>query len=233
MDNVKILLAEDDQNIRSGLKDALELEEFEVIEAGDGVAALATYESAAPDLILLDIMMPRVNGYDVCRQIRKNNSNIPILMLTAKGEEIDKILGLELGADDYITKPFSLKELLARINAVLRRSRPGNQCSGSIDTPDEFCYGQLRISVSRCRASSPAGEVELTGRELELLKLFMQNPGKVIRREELLRCGWGNTYGSTTRTLDQHIAILRKKLENELRLPRQIESVYALGYRFE
>ncbi|MEG2076566.1 MAG: response regulator, partial [Victivallaceae bacterium] len=126
MNNIKILLAEDDQNIRAGLRDALELEDFEVLEAADGVAALQIYDSAAPDLILLDIMMPCANGYDVCRHIRQTNPNIPILMLTAKGEEIDKILGLELGADDYITKPFSLKELLARIHAVLRRSCQNN-----------------------------------------------------------------------------------------------------------
>ncbi|MEG1979871.1 MAG: response regulator transcription factor, partial [Victivallaceae bacterium] len=202
-------------------------------EAADGVAALQIYDSAAPDLILLDIMMPCANGYDVCRHIRQTNPNIPILMLTAKGEEIDKILGLELGADDYITKPFSLKELLARIHAVLRRSCQNNCPADQTKTPDEFCYDDLHISLSRCRASSPAGEIELTGRELELLKLFIQNSGKVIKRETLLRCGWGNAYGSTTRTLDQHIAILRKKLENELKLPRQIESVYGLGYRFE
>lgn len=229
---IKILVAEDDKHIREGLRDALEFEGYDVFEAADGSRALEVYAKQHPDLILLDVMMPRKNGYDVCREIRRGNPDIPIIMLTAKGEEIDKVLGLELGSDDYITKPYSLRELTARIAAVLRRStrQPENQnseCQG-----DELKFGSVRVDLKRLIAVTPGGELELSFREAELLKYFMSHADIVLDRDRILAEIWGMNYHGFSRTLDQHIVQLRKKIEPDPKKPTHIKTVYGIGYRF-
>ena len=229
---IKILVAEDDSNIREGLTDALEFEGYEVFSAADGSKALKAYAQLHPDLILLDVMMPRKNGYEVCREIRRGNRDIPIIMLTAKSEEIDKVLGLELGSDDYITKPYSLRELTARIAAVLRRSRREKENNKTEYQGDELEFGKVKVDLKRLIATTPNGEVELSAREIELLKYFMLHPGVVLDRDDILAEVWGMNYHGFSRTLDQHIVQLRKKIEPDPKKPSHIKTVYGIGYRF-
>ncbi len=226
---VKILVAEDDNNIRDGLIDALEFEGYEVIGAADGSKAIEAYAKRNPDLILLDVMMPQKNGYDVCREIRRGNPSIPIIMLTAKGEEIDKVLGLELGADDYVTKPYSLRELTARIAAVLRRSQNG--VTASLEA-SKLEFGDVKVDPERMVAVTPNGEVELSAREIQLLKYFITHDEKVLNRDDILEAVWGMNHYGFSRTLDQHIAQLRKKIEPDPKRPCHIKTVYGIGYRF-
>lgn len=223
---IKILIAEDDLNIRQGLVDALEMAGYEVREAPDGSETLRLYAQWRPDLLLLDVMMPKLSGFDVCRQIRNGNPTLPIIMLTAKGEEIDKVLGLELGADDYVTKPFSLRELLARIHAILRRSRPPETPKAPPD--GRFAFGDLQIEPDRLAGRRPDGSsIDFSKREIELLRCFAAHPDTVLDRQTLLSAAWEVNYGGFSRTLDQHIAQLRKKLPEQL-----IETVYGIGYRY-
>lgn len=229
---IKILVAEDDNNIREGLTDALEFEGYEVFSAADGSKALKAYAQLHPDLILLDVMMPRKNGYEVCREIRRGNPDIPIIMLTAKSEEIDKVLGLELGSDDYITKPYSLRELTARISAVLRRSRREKGNNKTEYQGDELEFGKVKVDLKRLTATTPNGEVEISARELELLKYFMTHAGIVLDRDDILAEVWGMNYHGFSRTLDQHIVQLRKKIEPDPKKPSHIKTVYGIGYRF-
>jgi len=229
---IKILVAEDDNNIREGLTDALEFEGYEVFSAADGSKALELYAKLHPDLILLDVMMPRKNGYDVCREIRRGNPDIPIIMLTAKGEEIDKVLGLELGSDDYVTKPYSLRELTARISAVLRRSRRVHEDNKDEYHGDTMEFGKVKVDLKRLIAITPNGEIELSPRELELLKYFMLRVGTVLDRNDILAGVWGMNYHGFSRTLDQHIVQLRKKIEPDPKHPSHIKTVYGIGYRF-
>lgn len=234
MSHPRILVAEDDDNIRRGLQDTLESEGYEVTVAADGQAAIDAFREDHPDLVLLDIMMPRVSGFDVCREVRKDNASIPIIMLTAKGEEIDKVLGLGLGADDYVTKPFGVRELLARIDAVLRRSKPAPPGPGDAEAPpDRFTFGSVEIDRKRYEASREGAAVSITSRELELIDLFCRHPGEVLSRDTLLDRLWGVRYHGTTRTLDQHIAQLRKKIEKEPSAPRTIVTVHGIGYRYD
>ena len=221
---IKILIAEDDRNIRAGLADTLELEGYEPVEAADGNAALAVYRECKPDLLLLDIMMPGLSGYEVCRRIREHDSFVPIIMLTAKSEEIDKVLGLELGADDYVTKPFGVRELLARIAARLRRR---DRERGEPDESAEFSFGPWTVEPTRLRASRHGESVELTPREIALLRLFAAHPGEALERDRILREVWEANF-QCSRTLDQHLVSLRRKVEP----PRLIETVYGVGYRF-
>lgn len=232
MNKTKILVAEDDVNIREGLVDALTLEGYEVREAPDGSEALRLYTRWQPDLILLDLMMPKVSGYDVCRQLRNGNPHLPIIMLTAKGEEIDKVVGLELGADDYVTKPFSLRELLARIAAVLRRTKRQEPEPATAAPGDRFDFGTIVVDAKTMTATTPAGTVELTVREIELLRYFVRHRGEALDRNSILEAVWGNGYHGFSRTLDQHIAQLRKKLGDTPAAPVGIETVYGVGYRF-
>ncbi len=225
-----ILVAEDDANIRDGLKDTLELESYEVTTAVDGKDAVAKFAAGDFDLILLDIMMPQVNGYDVCKQIRQTNQRTPIIFLTAKGEEIDKVLGLELGADDYVTKPFGVRELLARIAAVLRRSRPS---AAEEDVGDEFMFGPVKVNRRSYRGEVDGDVFDISRREMELIRIFYQHPGEALSRDELLRMAWEVEYGSYTRTLDQHISQLRKKVEPDAKTPSVITTVHGIGYRYE
>ena len=229
----RILVVEDDGHIRRGLVDALESEGYAACEAADGKAALVLAAQERPDLILLDIMMPEKSGYDVCRELRKAGNDVPVIMLTAKGEEIDKVVGLQLGADDYVTKPFGVHELLARVDAVLRRCRPTAAPSGARGSaPAAFRFGQAEVDRKKYTVRLGKQTHALTARELTLLDVFHAHPDEVLSRDDLLNAGWGVEYYGTTRTLDQHIAQLRKKIEPEPSAPRVILTVHGVGYRY-
>jgi len=227
-----ILVAEDDGDLRRGLVDLLEAEGFRVAEAADGAAALAAWRSERPDLLLLDVMMPERSGYDVCREIRREDPRLPIIMLTAKGEEIDKVIGLELGADDYVTKPFGLHELRARIASVLRRSAPAAAAGGST-LPDVIRIGAAEVDRRSFQLRRGGRRFAVTAKEMKLLEVFYLHPGTVLSRNDLLNLAWGVDYFGTTRTLDQHIAQLRKKVEPDPATPVVIVTVHGVGYRFE
>ncbi len=231
MTQIKILVAEDDINIRMGLVDTLESEDYQVIEANDGRQAMAVFKTGFFDLVLLDVMMPEKSGYDVCRDIRASNKDVPIIMLTAKGEEIDKVVGLQLGADDYITKPFGVHELLARIAAVLRRSK--RQKSDDKDRPQGiFMFGEFEVNPKTFKLAGAGRTIDLSERELKLIQYFYAHKGEVLSRDNMLNAVWGIDYLGTTRTLDQHIAQLRKKLESAPANPVLIKTVHGVGYRY-
>ena len=232
----RILVAEDDRNIRMGLTDTLESEGYSVRAAVDGNEAMDFYEKERFDLVILDIMMPGKSGYDVCRAVRKKDERIPIIMLTAKGEEIDKVIGLELGADDYITKPFGVHELLARIAAVLRRAnlRPPDE-NGKGDSngmPEPFVIGGAEVDTKRFRLVKGSEVLPLSAKEIKLLHYFSEHPDEVLGRDRLLNAVWGVDYFGTTRTLDQHISQLRKKIEKDPKNPEVIATVHGVGYRY-
>lgn len=231
MNSYRILLAEDEPHIREGLIDILEGEGYRVLAAGDGSAALRLSETHDFDLALLDIMMPGCNGYDVCRELRRRRPAVAIIMLTAKGEEIDKVIGLELGADDYITKPFGVHELRARIAAVLRRSRRTGAAVAE-DLPATFRIGAATIDRKTYRGRLGERAFRLTAREMRLLEAFYRHPDEVLQRHTLLDLAWGIDYQGTTRTLDQHIAQLRKKIEADPAAPQVIATVHGVGYRY-
>jgi len=228
MKTVKILVVEDDRPILTGLVDLLRGEGYEVTAAEDGKQALQAYAQERPSLILLDIMIPEKSGYDVCREIRAKDPRTPILMLTAKGQEVDKVVGLELGADDYVVKPFGVKELLARVRALLRRNRkeaPAKDLS-------PIAFGQVRVDPRTYEGRRGKTAFSLTARELQLLRFLFDHEGEVVSRYDLLEAVWGIKYEGTTRTLDQHIAKLRQKVENDPADPRHILTVHGVGYRF-
>ncbi|MCK5541862.1 MAG: response regulator transcription factor [Desulfobacterales bacterium] len=227
----RILVVEDDPDIRMGLVDTLESEGYQVLEAQDGLAAIKSFEMYDIDLLLLDIMMPGKNGYDVLREIRVKNKQTPVIMLTAKGEEIDKVIGLELGADDYITKPFGIHELLARISAVLRRSSLSLQVGSTAKDPEFF--GGHAIDFKQYKLFRNDVEFDLSEREVKLIKVFHDHPDEVLSRDVLLDKVWGIDYSGTTRTLDQHIAQLRKKIEEHPADPKVITTVHGIGYRYK
>jgi DNA-binding response OmpR family regulator len=227
-----ILVAEDDVFIREGLEDLLSAEGYRVTAASDGAAALRRYREEAPDLVLLDLMMPKLNGYEVCREIRKENNRVGILMLTAKGEEIDKVSGLQLGADDYVTKPFGVRELLARVEACLRRTLADAGGIHGSHRPRRFRIGSAEIDPKTFEATLNGRQYPLSERELRLLEVFHANPGAVLSRDYLLRRVWGLTATGATRTLDQHIAQLRKKVEPDPQRPESILTVHGVGYRY-
>jgi len=225
----KILVVEDDVSILTGLVDLLAGEGYEVFQATDGAKAFFLYEKEKPNLILLDIMIPEQSGYEVCKNIRKVDSQTPILMLTAKGQEVDKVVGLELGADDYIVKPFSVNELLARVRASLRRSQAKPQ-SKRDDSP--IVFGDVAIDPKTLKGRKGKKEFDVTQREVHLLQLFSKHEGEVVDRFTLLDEVWGFKYEGTTRTLDQHIAKLRQKVEVDPANPKYIVTVHGAGYRF-
>lgn len=224
----KILVAEDDLSIIIGLVDLLVSEGFEVFSARDGKGALRVYESQKPDLVLLDIMMPEKSGYDVCKEIRRKDTVTPILILTAKGQEVDKVVGLELGADDYIVKPFGIKELIARIKAALRRVHvtPNSRDLSLIE------FGSFIIDPKILKGKKGRKEFDVSLREIDLLRLFLRHDGQVLDRFTLLNEVWGMNYEGTTRTLDQHIVKLRQKIEDDPANPRYIVTVHSVGYQF-
>ena len=225
-----ILIVEDDAHIRLGLVDALRAEGYEVTECGDGSHALPLFRQSKPDLVILDIMLPGKSGYDLCREIRASKSRTPILMLSAKGQEIDKVVGLELGADDYVTKPFSLRELLARVHALLRRAEPGG---GATDLPAEIEFGKVRVDCKALRGRRGKEAFELTPRELKVLALLFREKGNAVSRDTILNEVWGIEYYGTTRTLDQLVVKLRQKIEDTPGEPRHLLTVHSLGYRLE
>ena len=237
MSRRRILVAEDDPHIRQGLADALESEGYEVESVVDGGEALRRYTPGRFDLLLLDIMMPERSGYDVCRAVRATDAATPIILLTAKGEEIDKVVGLELGADDYVTKPFGVRELLARIAAVLRRAHataaaPVPAAEPPRDLPAVFRFGGAEIDRKTYRGRLGRRTFELTARELKLVETFRARPDEVLSRDMLLNEVWGVEYFGTTRTLDQHIAQLRKKIEAVPGEPQTLLTVHGVGYRY-
>lgn len=230
--SIRVLVAEDDANLRQGLVDLLAGEGYVVLACSDGRKALNCFHNDKPDLVLLDVMMPERSGYDVCREIRKSDSTTPIIMLTAKGEEIDKVVGLELGADDYMTKPFGLHELRARIAAVLRRSRQLRQDSKR-DLMESFMVGEALVNRKTYQVTLRGQAQSLTSREMKLLEVFQAHPDEVLSRNDLLNAAWGIDYFGTTRTLDQHIAQLRKKIEPDPAMPEAIITVHGIGYKFQ
>ncbi len=231
MKTVHILVAEDDPNIRMGLVDTLESEGYRVTAADNGLDAVALAESQTFDLVLLDVMMPGKSGYDVCCDIRGKNNQVPVIMLTAKGEEIDKVVGLRLGADDYMTKPFGIHELLARITAVLRRCARKSEPLPDDSFPT-ICFGGHTLDVKRFRLVTGTRETDVTEREIRLIRLFCDHPEEVLSRDYILNQVWGIDYLGTTRTLDQHIALLRKKIETDPANPQIITTVHGVGYRY-
>ncbi|MDI1250818.1 MAG: response regulator transcription factor [Lacunisphaera sp.] len=229
----KILIAEDDANIRLGLIATLESEGYAVTAAVDGAQALKLFPQEKFDLVILDVMMPRHSGYDVCRELRGGGSAVPILMLTAKGEEIDKVVGLKLGADDYVLKPFGVHELLARVEALLRRARASGPALSAVELPPVFRLGAAEIDRRKFTATVAGRTTALTAREMKLAEVFAAHPGAVLTRDALLNAGWGVDYFGTTRTLDQHVAQLRKKVEPAPDEPKAIVTVHGVGYRYD
>ncbi len=228
----KVLIAEDDDHTRDALREVLTMEGHEVIAASDGLQAVDFFRAESPDLICLDVMMPGLNGYEVCRQIRKQDEKVPILFLTAKAEEIDTVLGLELGADDYMTKPFGVKEIIARIRAILRRTAMRSGV-GAKDAEETFTMDDLRIVPAELRAYRDKQEIQLSPRDVKLLRLLHDRRGKVINRNTLADEVWGVDFFPESRALDQHISQLRKRVEKDPSQPRIIRTVHGAGYRYE
>ncbi len=222
----KVLLVEDDEAIATALKDGFEYEGFKVVHACDGEAGLRMATGEAPDLIILDVMLPKMNGHDVCRQIRKDGNNVPIIMLTARGQEIDKVLGLKLGADDYVTKPFGFMELMARVEALLRRS------VGRDVILETYQFGNVSIDFKKGEARKKGTMLDMSAREFRLLKYFVEHRGEVVAREQLLDSVWDYDNAPLTRTVDMHVAKLRKKIEDVPDDPRFIVTVHRMGYKF-
>ena len=220
----RILIVDDEPEIVRGLADNLRFEGYDTLAASDGAQALTIAAREAPDLVLLDIMMPKLSGWDVCRELRRRGIEVPVIMLTARGEEVDRVLGLELGADDYVTKPFSLRELLARVRAVLRR--PGPRSKGS-----ELSFGDVRIQTRGRRVFRAGREVRLTRKEFDLLVYLAEHRDEVVTRDRLLDEVWGYERFPTTRTVDTHVLRLRRKLEADPDRPTYILTVHAQGYR--
>jgi two-component system alkaline phosphatase synthesis response regulator PhoP len=224
--NENILVVEDEQDLRMTLSDRLESEGFAVECAGDGLEGYKKATDGNFDLIILDVMLPRRNGFDLCRDIRQAGLITPVLMLTARGQTVDKVLGLKIGADDYVTKPFEMLELMARVEALLRRApaKPGAH--------DVHQYGAIRVDLRGTEVTRDGHPVNLSAREFQLLRYFIEHPGKTISRDELLREVWGYSTETFTRTVDVHIASLRQKLETDPKQPHLILTVQGLGYKF-
>jgi DNA-binding response OmpR family regulator len=225
--NERILVVEDEPTIATGLRDDLEIEGFAVEVAEDGTAALNRILEGKLDLILLDLMLPGMDGFAVCREARLKGDRTPIIMLTAKGQEVDKVVGLELGADDYITKPFSRRELLARIKAVLRRSQNDSEPSAV------YRFGDVTVDIGRCEVSRGDEKIDLTAMEFKLLRVFLERRGRVLTIEDLLGEVWGRDAVLTDRVIYTHVNNLRNKLEENPQKPRFLIGVRGIGYRFD
>jgi DNA-binding response OmpR family regulator len=222
----RVLIIEDEPDMVLGLRDNFEYEGYDVLVARDGKEGLSRALADNPDVILLDIMLPKMSGLDVCRQLRSNGVDTPVIMLTARGQEIDKVIGLEMGADDYVTKPFSIKELLARVRAHLRRS------TRQVVDIETYTFGEIELNFKKYEAKKDGGEIELSPREFELMKYFIQHRGETITRDQLLDDVWGYENYPFTRTVDNHIAKLRQKIEQIPAEPKYIITVHRVGYRF-
>ncbi len=222
----RILVVEDEPNMVAGLRDNFEFEGYEVLTARDGVEGLDLALKESPDLVVLDVMMPRMSGLEVCRQLRAKRASIPIIMLTARGQEVDKVVGLELGADDYVTKPFSIRELLARVKAILRRTAalPKQQ--------EQHSFGDIEVDIHRRRVLKAGKTLDFSSKEFELLQYFISHPGETLSRDRLLEEVWGYENYPTTRTVDTHLVRLRQKLEPDPEQPQYFLTVHGTGYRF-
>jgi len=221
-----ILIIEDDISILRGLKDNLEYEGYAVITETNGEKGLQLALKKKTDLILLDIMLPGMNGYEVCRRIKKEKPELPIIMITARGSEIDKVSGLDTGADDYVTKPFSIPELMARVRAVLRRTTQVK------DIPEQYSFGKIMLDFKNLKAYRDKQEIKLSSKEFAIMEYFIRHKGEAVHRYDLLSEVWGYEAIPNTRTIDNFILDLRKKLEENPSKPRYIESVRDVGYRF-
>ena len=224
--NKKILIVEDDPGIQLSLKDEFESEGYQVLAANDGENGLKMILEKKPDLVILDVMLPGLDGYEVCKRLRKEGNNTPVIMLTVKDKEIDKVLGLEFGADDYVTKPFSLRELLARVKSILRR----------IEAPptelQTYCIGETEFDFKKYEARKRGQRIEYTPLELQMLQLLVKRKGEVLTRDDFLDLIWGeDNLVVTSRTIDSHIANIRKKLEDDPSNPRFITSIRGVGYK--
>ncbi len=226
---MKILIAEDDQYIREGLQDLLQSEGYKTITAVDGSEAVTKYHEESPHLVLLDIMMPQKDGYAVCREIRKHSGEVPVIFLSAKSEEIDRVIGLELGADDYIMKPFGTREVVARIRAVTRRCLAERK----EEIPTILKLADLEVNPSELRAKRGEDRIDLSLRDVSILQLLHENKGRVVDRNTLFDHCWGQTYLPNSRTLDQHISKLRKLIERDPQNPEIIQTVHGAGYRYD
>jgi two-component system alkaline phosphatase synthesis response regulator PhoP len=222
----RVLVIEDDEAMAVALRDGFAYEGYDVRTAADGVEGLRLASDGQHDLVILDVMLPKVNGLDVCRKIRRNGVSVPIIMLTARGQEIDKVLGLKTGADDYVTKPFSFLELMARVEAVLRRSAafPGGL--------ERYRFGDVEIDFQRTEASKSGHMLTLSPREFKLMHFLIEHRGEVLPRERLLDAVWGYDEAPLTRTVDMHVAKLRKKIEDRPDHPAWIVTVHRVGYKF-
>ncbi|MEM9292104.1 MAG: response regulator transcription factor [Acidobacteriota bacterium] len=226
IDKSKVLIVEDDEAMAVALQDGFGYEGYEVMTARDGMAGLEMARAETPDLLVLDVMLPRLTGLEVCKRLRRDGDRVPIIMLTARGQEIDKVLGLKLGADDYVTKPFSFMELMARAEAVLRR---GQSAEGQLDT---YRFGSV-LAQFRAHVVLKDGEpLEMSPKEVQLLEYLVAHRGHAVTREELLDSVWGYDHIPFTRTVDTHIAKLRKKIEDNPSEPRWIVTVHRVGYKF-
>jgi two-component system, OmpR family, response regulator RegX3 len=230
MTEATVLVVEDEASFVEALTIGLRREGFEVVVAMDGAEALEKFDEIRPDLVLLDVMLPKISGIDVCRQLRKK-TQVPIIMVSAKGAEIDTVVGLEVGADDYVTKPYRLRELVARMRAVLRRADTNG--SPAVLTPGAIEVGGVRIDPDEHRASVDGTELSLPLKEFELLHLLLANAGRVLPRETLIDRVWGNDYVGDTKTLDVHVKRLRSKIETDPAAPTRIVTIRGLGYKFE
>lgn len=223
----RILVVEDEPGIALGLEDDLRMEGYAVEVIGDGISASKRARETAFDLILLDVMLPGKDGFEICRELRRAGTRTPILMLTARTQEAEKVMGFELGADDYVTKPFSTRELRARVKALLRRAAPADA------NPESFCFGDVEVDFRRGELRNHGKAVELTPLEFKLLAVFIRSTGRVLSRDQLLSGAWGPDTFASDRIVDNHIANLRKKIESDPANPRYLRNVRGLGYIFE
>lgn len=236
-----ILIAEDDANLRRGLAELLQLENFETISAACGLSALDLFENQHPDFCILDVNMPGLDGFEVCKRIRMQRHDVPVLFLTARTDEIDRVLGFGHGADDYMGKPFSAQELIARIKAIARRAGMGAthaqsqshaHSEGTI-VPDEFLMRDLLIDSKALRAHRGKAVIDLSQRELSVLKYFHAHAGQIVSRDALYDACWGRSHFANSRALDQFISTMRRKIERDAGLPRIITTVHGAGYRYD
>jgi len=232
---MKILIAEDDLHIRQGLSDLLSQEGYEIEAAENGKIALELFQKQKPQFVILDIMMPEMDGYSVCREIRAVDNDIPIVFLSAKSEEIDRVIGLELGADDYISKPFGTREVVARIRAITRRYLKSSipESNTTEANTDSFTFGELEVLPNELRAKKGSVCIDLSLREIKVLQTLAKYQGEVVSRDLLFNECWGYDHMPNSRTLDQHISKLRKLIEDNPSNPQLIKTVHGAGYRYE
>ncbi len=222
----RILVVEDDPAILRGLAETLRRETYDVLTAADGETGYRLVREKNPDLLILDLMLPKLSGYEICRKMRAEGLRTPILILTARGEEGDRVLGLDLGADDYVTKPFSVRELMARVRALLRRSQPAKAL------PDDLRFDDVVVDFRSYEASKAGQALEMTRKEFQVLRLLAARSGEVVTRDELLNEVWGYDNYPSTRTVDNHIASLRTKIERDPGQPEHLRTVHGVGYKF-